>query len=41
MLDGDLNGKAPKEEGIHLYMRLIHFDVQQRLTQHWKAAILQ
>ena len=27
--------------GIYVYMKLIHFVVQQKLTQHCKAIILQ
>ena len=30
-----------KREGIHVYMKLIHFIVQQKLTQHGKATLLQ
>ena len=26
--------------GIYVYLQLIHFVVQQKLTQHWKAIIL-
>ena len=38
MLCGGLNGK---EEGIYVHVWLIHFAVQQKLTQHCKATILQ
>ena len=40
MLCGDLNGKS-KEEGIYVYMWLVRFAVQQKLTQNCRAAILQ
>ena len=30
-----------KREGIYLYLQLIHIAVQQKLTQHCKAIILQ
>ena len=30
-----------KRERIHVYIQLIHFIVQQKLTQHCKAIILQ
>ena len=33
-------GRKSKEEGICIYMWLIHFAVQQKLT-HYKATILQ
>ena len=39
VLHGDLNGKEnPKKEGI---IELIHFAVQQKLTQQYKATLLQ
>ena len=38
MLCGDLNGRS-KREGIYAYIQLIHFIVQQKLTQHCKATI--
>ena len=41
MLSGDLNGKEIQEEGILGHVRLIHFAVQQKITQHCKATILQ
>ena len=31
----------PKKEGIYVYVRLIHFAVQQKLTQQCRATILQ
>ena len=34
-------GRKSKEEGIYVYVWLIHFAVQQKLTQHCKATILQ
>ena len=30
-----------KREAIHVHIELIHFTVQQKLTQHCKAIILQ
>ena len=41
MISGDLNGKEIQKEGIHVHVWLILFAVQQKLTQHCKAAILQ
>ena len=35
-----MGGKS-KEEGFYVFMYLIHFAVQQKLTQHCKATILQ
>ena len=35
-----MGGKS-KEEGIYVYMWLIHFAVQEKLTQHCKPTILQ
>ena len=34
-------GRKSKEEGIDVYVWLIHLAVQQKLTQHCKATILQ
>ena len=34
-------GRKSKEEGMYVYMWLIHLTLQQKLTQHCKAAILQ
>ena len=34
-------GRKSKKEGIFLYVQLSHFAVQQKLTQHCKAAIFQ
>jgi len=34
-------GRKPKEEEIYVYIWLIHFAVQQKLTQHCKATIIQ
>ena len=28
-------------EGVYVYTQLIHYIVQQKLTQHWKEIILQ
>ena len=46
MLCDDLEGKSGEEgrlkrEGLYVYIRLIHFVVQQKLTQHGKVIILQ
>ena len=49
MLHGDLDGRdgtggvggRSKREGIYVYIELIHFIVQQKLTQHCEAIILQ
>ena len=30
-------GREFKKEGIYVYMWLIHLDLQQELTQHWKV----
>ena len=34
-------GRRSRREGIYVYVELIHFIVQQKLTQHCKAIILQ
>ena len=34
-------GRKSKKQGIYIYMYLIHFVVQQKLTQHCTATILQ
>ena len=34
-------GRKSKKEGIYVYMWLIHFTLQQKLTQHCKASTLQ
>ena len=34
-------GRESKKEGIYVYVPLIHFAVQHKLTQHCKATILQ
>ena len=34
-------GGRSKKEGIYVYIWLIHFVVQQKLTQHCKVIILQ
>ena len=34
-------GRKSKEEGMYVHMWLIHFAVQQKLTQHCKATVLQ
>ena len=38
---GSRKGRRLKREQIHVYMWLIHAAIQQKLTQHWKAIILQ
>ena len=40
MLYGDLNGKEIQKEGMSVYIQLIHFAVQKKLTQHCKATLL-
>ena len=40
VLYGDLNGKKiPPKKDIYVRTQLIHFAVQQKITQHCKAAI--
>ena len=34
--DGGGEGRRPKREGMYVYIQLIHFIVQQKLT-HYKA----
>ena len=34
-------GRKSKKEGIYIYIWLIDFVVQQKVTQHCKATILQ
>ena len=34
-------GKESKKEWIYVYVLLLHFAVQQKLTQHCKSTILQ
>ena len=34
-------GGRPEREGMYVHLQLIHFVVQQKLTQHCKAVILQ
>ena len=38
---GDLNAQEPKRQGICVHVRQIHFTLQQKLTQHFKATIHQ
>ena len=38
---GKALGRRLKKDGIYVYIQLIHFVVQQKLTQHCKAIILQ
>ena len=38
---GDLNGKEVQKKRIYVIIQLIHFAVEQNLTQHCKATILQ
>ena len=37
VLCGDLNGKQIQKGGMYVHIWLIHFAVQQKLTQHCKA----
>ena len=39
MLCGDLNGKEIPKRVVYVYISLIHFAVQLKLTQHYKAAM--
>ena len=39
--DGVGSGREIQEEGAYVHLSLIHVDVWQRLTQHYKAIILQ
>ena len=41
ILCADLNGNRIQKEGIYVYIQLIHFVVQQKLTRHGKATLLQ
>ena len=34
-------GGRSTREGIYVFIQLIHFVVQQKLTQHYKAILLQ
>ena len=34
-------GGRPKSKGVEVYLQLIHFVIQQKLTQHCEAIILQ
>ena len=38
---GDLNGKEIQKDGIYVYIWLMHFAVQKKITQHCKATIFQ
>ena len=38
---GGWEGERSKREGIYVYIWLLHFVVQQKLTSHCKAMILQ
>ena len=40
VLCGELNGKEIQKQGIYVYIQMIHFGVQQKLT-HCKATIHQ
>ena len=40
MLCYDLNGMEIQKRYIYVYVYLIHFSVQQKLTQHYKATML-
>ena len=39
-LEGWDGGGSSKREGVYVCIELIHFIVQQKLTQHWEAIIL-
>ena len=34
-------GKEPKKEWMHVYVLLIYFAIQQKLTQHYKSPMMQ
>ena len=34
-------GKEPKKEWMHVYVLLIYFAIQQKLTQHYKSLMMQ
>ena len=38
---GDLNVEEIQKEGMYVYIWLIHFAAQKKVTQHFKATILQ
>ena len=33
--------KLKKKKGIYVYIQLIHFAIQQKITEHYKATLLQ
>ena len=39
--EGGREAKEGGDMGIHVYIQLIHVVIQQKLTQHYKAIILQ
>ena len=39
--EGGREDQEGRDMGIYVYLQLIHFVVQQKLTQHCKAIILQ
>ena len=41
LLCGALNGKEIRKVGMCVYVELIHFALQQKRTQHYKAARIQ
>ena len=41
MICGDLNGKEIQKKRRYMFVELIHFAIQQKLTQQYKATILQ
>ena len=40
-LCGDLNGTEIQKEGIYVYVQLIHFAAEQKLTRHCESTTLQ
>ena len=38
--EGEVGGRS-KREGLYVFIWLIHFSVQQKRAQHWKAVISQ
>ena len=39
--DGGGEGRRPKREGMYVYIQLIHFVIQKKLLQYYKATIPQ
>ena len=41
VLCGDLRGEEIQQDGVRVYVELVHFAVQQKLTQRYKATPIQ